>query len=128
MRFKDLGFRTAEMLQKKINIYIFSFNSAELSFQYSLFRSTSRQQDNRHAYAEGISSVCVSAVFDGTLLRGGKCGTPATIAWRDQQRIRSSYQVCRHFIAVTQTLLEDFLSSSSVKCTSLSFPSVAFGL
>ena len=56
--------------------YIFSFNSAELLFKYSLFRSTSSQQDNRHAFAEGISCVCVSAVFDGTLPTGGKSGTP----------------------------------------------------
>jgi len=50
--------------------YIFS-----LSFQYSLFRSTSSQQDNRHALAKGISCVCVSAVFDGTLPTGGKGAT-----------------------------------------------------
>ena len=93
--------------------YIFSFNSAKLIFQYSLFRSTSSQQDNRHAFDEGISWVCVSAVFDGTLPPGGKGRTPRTTGGRRHcRRIRSSYQVCRHFIAVAETLFEGVFSRS----------------
>ena len=58
-------------------------STAELSFQYSLFRSTASEQDNQHAFAEGISSVCISTVFDETLPsddRGGSFFRQASMA------------------------------------------------
>ena len=58
-------------------------------------------------------------MFEGALPRWNRCNT--TRVWRDWWRTRSPLQVYWHFLAVTQTSLKGFVSSSLVKRIHLSF-------